>query len=172
MSFIDLAKARKSIRKFKDKEIPKEMITTLLKAAKAAPSAGNCQPWTFYVITRKALISAIAEESLGQNFAGTAPLMIVVCADAPRSSARYLERGSSLYCIQDTAAAVQNILLCAHDIGLGACWCGAFDEADVAKKLDLPQNLRPVALLPIGYPAQIPVLRLRRPISEISVFIE
>ena len=172
MSFLDLAKTRKSVRRFKDKTISDEMIKMLLKAAKSAPSAGNCQPWMFYVIKNAELIRAIAEESLGQKFAGTAPLMIVVCADAPRSAARYAERGQSLYCIQDTAAAIQNILLCAHDIGLGACWCGAFDEADVAKKLDLPESLRPVALLPIGYPAQIPTPRIRRPISEISVFIE
>ncbi|MGI5898546.1 MAG: nitroreductase family protein [Christensenellales bacterium] len=172
MSFTDIAISRRSVRKFLDESIAPELIDSLLIAAQAAPSAGNRQPWHFYAISDRELIGRIANESLGQSFAAKAPLMIVVCADAERSAAGYGQRGRELYCLQDTAAAVQNILLCAHDMGLGACWCGAFSEENLAERLDIPAHLRPVAIIPVGHPAHSPAARPRRPLSEIVTFID
>jgi SagB-type dehydrogenase family enzyme len=86
----------------------------------------------------------------GQSFIAQAPVAIVVCTDAGRSAERYGERGTNLYCIQDTAAAVENILLAATALGLGACWVGAFDDSAVAGVLQLSATLHPVAIVPIG----------------------
>ena len=97
--------------------------------------------------------------------------MIVVCADIPRSSRRYKERGQDLYCIQDTAAAIQNMLLSVENLGLGACWIGAFDEKNCTEVLRLPSYLRPVALIPIGYPADKPLPTQRRSVEEVTTFI-
>ncbi len=172
MEFIELARSRRSVRSFSSKDVSHEDITKLLKAAQAAPSAGNCQPWHFYVIRERATRTDIADKASRQSFWQKAPVMIIVCADASRNEHRYGERGKNLYCIQDTAAAIQNILLCAKFLGLGACWCGAFDEDAVTGILRLPQNLRPVAIIPIGYPAGIPPLPVgRRPLNEIATFI-
>lgn len=172
MNFLELAQSRRSIRDFTDREVSQEDIVALLEAAQAAPSGGNCQPWHFYVIRDKAVKADIYGKSGRQPFMLTAPVMIVVCADIPRSQGRYGERGATLYCIQDTAAAIQNILLCAKSLGLGTCWCGSFDESALSEILHLPAGQRPVAIIPTGYPvSEPPVAPKRRPLEEIATFI-
>src|ERR1035437_10115476 len=151
MDFNELALSRRSIRNFLQKPISNDLIIKLLEAAQVAPSGGNCQPWHFYVIKDKSFILKIREKSIRQDFITSAPVIIVVCADISKTIGQYGERGKNLYCIQDTAAAIQNILLCATSLNLGTCWCGAFDEAALSEILQLNENLRPVAILPIGY---------------------
>lgn len=171
MDFLQLTKSRQSVRSFKSAEIPNDLITMLLEAAQSAPSGGNRQPWHFYVIKNKELMEEIKEKSCKQPFITEAPLIIVVCADILRSVERYMQRGRELYCIQDTAAAIQNILLCAQSLGLGACWCGAFDESALSQILNLHSEMRPVAVIPIGYPKGETQKRGRRPIEDITTFI-
>lgn len=171
MDFLELAKSRRSVRGFKNTDIPEDIIIRLLEAAQAAPSGGNCQPWHFYVIKDRATIQRIKEESCRQAFIATAPVLFVVCADIARTEGRYKERGRELYCIQDTAAAIQNILLCAQSEGLGACWCGHFGEKEMSEILNLQEGMRPVAVIPIGYPEKETAKRERRPINEIATFI-
>lgn len=172
MSFSELAWKRKSVRNFKTDEIPIDKIMKLLDTARSAPSGGNCQPWHFYVIKDAALKEKI-HESTGtrQPFILDAPVNIVVCADLARTSGRYGDRGRTLYSILDTAAAIQNLLLCATDEGLAACWCGAFDEKTVSDALKLDDGFRPVAIIPIGYAVNEPPKTSRRSIEEISTFI-
>jgi len=173
MAFIDLAKTRRSIRGFQaDIPVTQEQIDKILEAAQAAPSGGNRQPWHFYVIRRKEMILDIKEKACDQTSYASAPLVIAVCIDATRFSERYGERGQSLYAIQDTAAAIQNMLLCAAELGLGTCWCGAFDENAVRELLSLPETKRPVALIPVGAPAMEPVEFRRRPVADITTFID
>jgi nitroreductase len=100
-------------------------------------------------------------------FIEAAPVVIVVCADERRCSRRYGARRKNLFCIQDTAAAVQNILLAAYAMGLGTCWVGAFDEEVVKGALKVPDDVRPVALIPVGYAAGASEMRRRRPVSEV-----
>ena len=76
-------------------------------------------------------------------------------------------RGKTLYCLQDTAAAIQNIHLAAYSLGLGTCWVGAFKEEEARQVLKIPQGIRPVAIIPVGYPAESPQPRSRRPINQI-----
>lgn len=172
-TFLELAKSRRSIRKFKDVDVTKEQLMKLVEAAQSAPSAGNCQPWHFYVVKDKKIQTEFKAHAYNQDWILSAPACIVVCADIKRSESRYGERGRHLYSIQDTAAAIQNILLCAKNMGLGTCWVGAFDESKVSEILKLPEDFRPVALIPVGYPsedAQAP--QNRRNIDEIVTFLE
>jgi len=164
MDFLDIARGRKSVRGFVDKNVPEPIIDELLAAAVEAPSGGNCQPWHFFVIRDRAVIQKIHDESCRQGFLLSAPVLFVVCTDMGRNI-RYGERGRTLYAIQDTAAAIQNLLLCASSLRLGACWCGAFDEEAVKGilRLDL---LRPVAIIPVGYYNNDAPKPARRPLAE------
>ncbi len=148
---IELIKSRRSTRQFQPKDIPEELIKQLLEAACRAPSAGNLQPWKFYVVRDNKLRKGLAAASK-QKFVSQAPVVIVVCALPEQSAAHYGERGRNLYCLQDTAAAVQNILLAASSLKLGTCWVGAFSEEEVRSLLNLNREERPVAMIPVGYP--------------------
>jgi nitroreductase len=157
VDFWEVVQSRHSVRAFdEDREVAPETVTRLLEAAVSAPSAGNRQPWHFYVVREQATRRALAQAALNQWFLSEAPVVIVVCADPERSAARYGDRGRYLYCLQDTAAAAENLLLAAVASGLGACWVGAFDEEAASRALDLPAHLRPVAIVPLGYPAGHP----------------
>jgi len=160
-------RARRSVRRFMREPIAPEVLEELLSAAVLAPSAGNAQPWRFIVVRDPQLKEGLVAAAYGQSFLGEAPVVIVVCADLERARRAYRERGETLYCLQDTAAAVQNLLLAATAKGLGTCWVGAFDEGRVAELLGLPRGLRPVALIPVGRPAESPRPRPRRPLSEL-----
>lgn len=157
MDFWQAMEARQSVRAFdRQRDVPPDAVTRLLSAATRAPSAGNCQPWHFFVVRDQETKKTLARAALNQWFLSDAPVVIVVCADPERSARRYGDRGRYLYSLQDTAAATENLLLAAVASGLGACWVGAFDEDAAAEALDLSSHLRPVAIVPIGYPAEQP----------------
>ena len=112
----------------------------------------------------------LVEAALGQKFIADAPYIFVICANIERTASRYAERGSSLYCLQDTAASIQNILLLAVAQGLSTCWIGAFDEEKVKDICSIPDGLRPIALIPIAYPASLEEKKAppRRELKEIT----
>ncbi|HHW43206.1 nitroreductase family protein [Desulfofundulus thermobenzoicus] len=169
---LSLVRSRYSVRHYKPDEFPRAFLDQILEAARWAPSAGNLQPWFFYVVTRQEDKEALAQAALNQRFIVQAPVVIVVCAEPERSARVYGERGRRLYCYQDTAAAVQNMLLTATALGLGACWVGAFDEERVGRYLGVPAGRIPVAIVPVGYPADDPSRRpKRREIEEIVSFV-
>lgn len=169
--FLNLAEKRSCVRGFTSQEVSQGQLVQLLRAAQAAPSAGNLQPWHFYVLKGRERISQLHGPVFSADWPCTASAVLCVCADAERSGEKYGERGRSLYCFQDTAAAVENILLCAVDLGLSACWIGDFDEDACRDGLHLPQNHRPVALIPVGY-AKAPATHTpRRPLEEIVTFL-
>jgi nitroreductase len=167
MDILKVIKGRRSVRAFRSDEVPPEIVGKLLDAAMWAPSAGNIQPWEFIVIRKPKIKGKLVEAALDQTFIEEAPVVIVVCANENRSSQRYGVRGKTLYCIQDTAAAIQNIHLAAHSLGLGTCWIGAFREEEVREILKVPHGIRPVAIIPVGYTAESPSPPSRRPISQI-----
>jgi nitroreductase len=129
-------------------------VRKLLELANAAPSAGNAQARDFVVVRNNETKNALAEAALGQSFISEAAVVIVVCGNLQRSAKYYGNRGMSLYYIQDADAAVQNLLLAVHNEGLGSCWVGAFDERSVTRILKLPDEVRPLAIIPIGVPAK------------------
>jgi nitroreductase len=167
MDVFDAIKGRRSVREFKPDPVDDKDLEKILEAGKSAPSAGNCQPWEFVVVRDGATKQRLARAALGQSFVAEAPVVVVVCANIPRTSIRYGRRGAELYCIQDTAAAVQNILLTAYALGYGTCWVGSFDEEPAAKAIKAPPNVRPLAIIPIGRPAEKPVPTSRLPLKKI-----
>ena len=167
MDVLEAIKGRRSIRAFKNQGVPAEIVEELIDAARWAPSAGNIQPWEFIIVRKPRIKRRLVETALGQMFIEEAPVVIVVCADEERSSQGYGVRGKTLYCIQDTAAAMQNIHLTAYSLGLGTCWVGAFREEETRKILKIPRGMRPVAIIPVGYPAESPTARMRKSTSQI-----
>jgi nitroreductase len=148
------------------------LIESLLEAARWAPNGGNLQPWRFVVVLDSGRRRALAGAAYGQGFLAEAPVVITVCAVPDESGTKYGSRGRELYCLQDTAAAVQNILLATTEIGLGSCWVGAFDESAVGRVLELPREWRPVALIALGRTAETEPRRTRRPLSEVTRWFE
>ena len=167
MELSEAIKGRRSIRAFKQQEVPEETVEKLIDAARHAPSAGNIQPWEFVVVRNLEVKRKLARVALNQAFVEEAAVVIVVCANETRSSMGYGFRGKTLYCIQDTAAATQNILLTAYSLGLGACWVGAFNENEAKKALKTPNGIRPVVIIPVGYPNKTPSQRGRRSLNQI-----
>lgn len=148
-------RARRSVRRFLDREIPEDILNKLIDALIQAPSAGNLQSRKFYFIKDEIVKKRIAAAALHQDFISRAPIVIVCCADA-RIGRHYGQRGIELYSIQDVSASVMAMMLIAIENDLGTCWVGAFHEEEVSKVLNLPSNLRPVAIVPVGYPEKIP----------------
>jgi nitroreductase len=170
--FLELARTRRSVRQFSSEPVGPELERRLLEAARWAPSAGNAQPWIFLRVRSSELKGKLAEAARGQRFVAQAPLVVVVCVDRRRAEQAYGQRGLELYSLQDTAAATQNLLLAAHAHGLGACWVGAFREADVVAALALPAHHRPVAIIPIGVPAGRPSGPGRRELADVAPVVE
>lgn len=170
MEFWEVINNRYSLREFDEgRDVTPQQVERILEAAIRAPSAGNMQPWFFYIVRDQEKKEALARAALDQQFVATAPVVIVVCADPGRSATRYGERGARLYCLQDTAAATENILLAAVALGLGGCWVGAFHEEAAARALDIPPHLRPVAIVPLGYPKSLlPQRTPRRSLKEVA----
>jgi len=158
MSFLELARKRYSVRSYQSKEVEREKLEQVLEAGRIAPSAVNYQPWHFYVLTdpdmRKRLLEAYSGAWLAQ-----APVVIVICGDHSQSWKR---RDGKDYCDVDVAIAVDHMTLAAADLGLGTCWIGAFDSARVKDLLQLPEHLEPIAMLPVGYPAEAKIPNKKR----------
>jgi len=125
----EMIRERRSIRAFSDREVPEKEAELLVEAACLAPSAGNRQPWEFVIVRDDENKRRLAEAAYGQYFIAEAPVVFVVCADPGRSASRYGRRGTELYCLQDTSAAVQNLLLTAKANGLGSRRCSQGCEA-------------------------------------------
>jgi len=142
---------RHSVRNFSEKVVPDNIIYDIILHAHLAPSAGNLQARDYIIVDDPEVKRKLCKAALNQDFLVQAPIDIVVCANLDRIK-HYGKRGAELYCIQDSAAAVEHILLLAVDYGLAACWVGAFNESEVSKILNLPSYIRPVAIVPLGYP--------------------
>lgn len=171
MEFSEVVSKRRSVRHFNTKLAVSETdIRGLLEAAVHAPTAGNIQPWRFFVVRSTEARERLAA-SLRQPWAAAAPVVIVVAVDPRPCSARYGDRGEYLYSIQDTAAAATSILLAAVDRGLASCWIGAFDENAVSQAVGITAPITPVAVLPIGYSAEAAGKPSRRPLAEVTTWL-
>ncbi len=158
MNLIEGLKTRRSVRRFDiSKKIPHEDIEKIIAAASFAPSAHNTQPWHFVVIEDKEQLAALHTVQPWTAFAKDASCVILVCSDTEVSFHREKETDQWSYADIDGTLAAYGILLAAHDLGYGACFCGAAPMPAVIEKLQerfgLPQNIRPVAIIPMGVPA-------------------
>lgn len=171
MDILKAVKERRSIRDFQKKSIPPDMLNKLMEALIWAPSAGNLQSRKFYFVKNEGVKKMLAQAALNQYFISEAPLVIVGCTDS-RISYKYGARGVDLYSIQDVALSIMGMMLVAHENGLGSTWVGAFQEGDVVRILRLPRHLKPVAIVPVGYPSRIPSPPPRVSIKEAVEVIE
>jgi nitroreductase len=160
----NVIKERRSIRSFVDKEVPENLIQQILEAGWMAPSAGNRQPVEFIVIKDP----SIKQRLSAQKFVAESPVVIIVVVNLERTTSRYGKRGEKMYVYHDSGAAIQNMLLMCKALNLGSCWIGAFNDERVARLLDLPESVLPMAIIPIGYPNQDPKPPRKIPLDKVS----
>lgn len=150
--FWEVLKKRHSTREFDpEKEVEEKKLKKILEAAKMAPSAGNMRDWHFEVVKDPTKKTKLGQAALGQMFIAEAPVVIVVCSDLKIAEEHYGERGVNLYAAQDSAAATENMFLACTALDLACAWVGAFDEREVRKVLELPEHIRPLVIMPVGY---------------------
>jgi nitroreductase len=153
MDTLEAIHSRRSVRRFEQREVPEEVVQKLLAAAMQAPSARNQQPWQFIVIDQRGLLDQIGDINPNAQMARGAPLGILVCGDLDLET-------SPGYWVVDCAAAVQNMLLAAHSLGLGAVWTGVYPRKErmegLGRLVGLPERVIAHSLVVVGYPAEKP----------------
>ena len=146
---------RTSIRQFTAQQIAKDTLDLIVKAGMAAPSAVNAQPWAFVVVTEKAVLDSLNVKHPYSNLK-TATAAVIVCGNLEKA----MEGAGQEYWVQDCSAASENILLAAHAFGIGAVWCGVYPIKEriqaVSEVLRLPENIIPLNIITMGYPAENP----------------
>lgn len=168
MDFYEVIKKRRSVRKYKPDPISDDVLKRILEAGRIAPSAKNIQPWKFIVIKDPENKKRIAEACRGQHWMADADVIVCGCALEKIAWGRMGGYMSSF--AVDLAIAMDHIILAAANEGLGTCWIGAFEEKKVKELLNIPEDVRVVALTPIGYPAEEPKDRGRKDFKEIFVY--
>lgn len=151
MTFLDLARARRSIRAYRPDPVPEALLGQILEAARMAPSACNRQPCHFIVV-REAQNRTAFQAAYAKNWFWRAPVIIVACADTTASWRRSQDGKNSADI--DVAIAFDHLTLTAHELGLGTCWICSFDPVPVRHLLGLPEHIEPVAMTPLGIPAE------------------
>ena len=163
MNVYEVIEVRRSVRSYQEKEVPEEVLTRILEAGRMAPSAGNRQPWKFVVVTDKETRKRLGEAANNQHFVGEAPVVIAAVGLNPE---KIMSCGIPADPV-DLAIAIDHMTLAAVEEGLGTCWIGAFSQEKVCEILQIPSSFKVIELLPLGYPADSPRSRVRKPLEEI-----
>ncbi len=161
--------ARRSVRNYQDKDVPQDMLDDILAAAMSAPSACAKYPWRFYVTRRRDILVRMAEALPNGKMLRHAPTGVLVCGDIREAHA-----GELSYLLQDCSAAIENFLLAASTLGLGACWLGVHPRPDRVASMkeifQLTEHIVPVAVIAVGWPVDNPPPHSRfNPASVIHV---
>ncbi|RME81832.1 MAG: nitroreductase [Caldilineae bacterium] len=165
MSFLELARARYSVRAYRPDPIPDELLQQVLEAARLAPTASNRQPFRLILIPTAGHKNEL-RRIYNRDWFVQAPLVLCACACVPESW--FTIQGKRGYEI-DVAIAVDHITLAATDVGLGTCWIAAFNPVAARQVLNLPRDLEPVIFTPLGFPADTPGPKERRPLTELVI---
>jgi nitroreductase len=166
MDILTAIRQRRSVRAYKDIAVEEDKLKTILEAARLAPSASNRQEWKFIVVKNKETRKKLTTTTLGQSFVGEAPVIIVACATETKA---IMLCGQPAYTV-DVSIACAFMILQAFELGLGTCWLGAFKEDEVKKILKIPEAVRVVAMIPMGYSNQPPSQKPRKGLEEIVSF--
>jgi nitroreductase len=162
----ELIRARRSGRAYQDKPVPGQVLERLLEAARWAPSAMNRQPWKLVVVTNADRRHRLAVAAREQMFVAKAPVVLAAVAMDPEKIFTCEVPGYPV----DVAIVVDHLTLAATGEGLGTCWIAAFDQSAVCDILGVPADQKVVALLPLGYPADTPRQRTRKPLDELVAY--
>lgn len=166
MNVFEAIQSRYSVRNYLDREVEEEKLSRILEAARLAPSASNRQEWRFVVVRNAHKRQALMKAAKNQEFVGQAPVVIACCA---KTDNHMMSCGQLCYPI-DVAIAIEHICLQAVEEGLGTCWIGAFFEEPVKELLDIPEEIRVVELLTLGYAGDRPSVKNRLPFTEIVMY--
>lgn len=170
MSVFDIMKSRRSVRRYQSKNIPDDILVKVLEAARVAPSAKNLQPWKFIIVRDREKRKKLAAASNDQFFMAQAPVVIAACGFLDRCfqhQGNYMKSWSI-----DVSIALDHLMLKAWDEGLGTCWIGSFREPEVKEILSIPEDVKVLALTPLGYPDEEPIDRGRKELGEIISYDE
>jgi nitroreductase len=162
MSILELFVSRRSIRKYKAERIPQETLERILETGRYAPSASNGQPWHFIVITDPQIKEKLSHGKWN-SFVRDSAFTVVGCAYEGDAYSRK-------WSIIDTTIALQNMVIAAWSLGIGSCWVGDFEEAEVRRILDVPKDWRIISLISFGYPDETPSTTPRKPLTEIASY--
>jgi nitroreductase len=158
MNVMDAIKTRKSVRAYSDLPVEDDKLNVVLEAARLAPSASNLQEWRFVIVREMETRKKLAQIAGNQKFVGEAPVVVVACAE---TDGHVMKCGQLCYPI-DVAIALDHMTLAAVELGLGTCWIGHFDEIKAKEILGIPEKIRVVELMPLGYPADPSVIGKKR----------
>ena len=174
--FLDLAKSRRSVRKYQDKPVEREKILQCLEAARLSPSASNTQPWQYFIIDEPELKNRVCEAAFSSiyfmnKFANEAPVIVIVLAepDLVSNGIGKAVQGVLFYLL-DIGSSIEHFLLQAAELGLGTCWLGWYSGNRIKKALAIPKGKKIVSVFCLGYPADGPREKNRKSIEEISSF--
>jgi len=167
MNFYDVIKTRRSVRGYKPDPVDDRVVDRILDAALRAPSAANRQPWHF-VVVRDEAVRLKLKEAYSQNWFWSAPVIVCACGIPKKAWKR---SDGKNYVDIDVTIAMEHLILAATAEGLGTCWIGAFQPDVVKEALDLPDGAEPLAMTPLGYPADEPKPTERKPRKETVRFI-
>jgi nitroreductase len=167
MDYFEVVNERHSIRAYQNIAVEQEKLQQILQAVNRAPSAGNLQAYEVYLTCDEKVKRTLVAAAHQQEFLAQAPVVLIFCTHADRSAVRYGDRGIDLYCVQDATIACTYAMLAATALGLSTVWVGAFEEEQVRQAIDAPPSHHPVAMLPIGYAAEVPRLRRRRNMNDL-----
>jgi nitroreductase len=167
MNFLEIAQTRRSLRTYLPTPVEQEKLEYILECARLAPSWKNLQCWRFIVVEnlekRQALTNAFAETNPGRKALIQAPLIIVLCA--VRAESEVWEEKD--FMMLDAGLAMEHLILAAAEQGLGTCWQGLFSEEMVRETLGVPEDVRVIAMTPLGYPAESRRPRPRKDLQQI-----
>ena len=167
MDFFETLNTRRSVRAFTPKDVDAVTVKKIIESSMLAPSAGGLQAYRIYLVREREALTGLALAAYGQDCVSNAPLALVFTADQKRSASKYEGRGFEFYSIQDATIAAAYSQLAAAALGLGSVWVGGFDPLEVSRIVKAGSYEVPVAIIPIGYPAESPERTPRRSIKNI-----
>ena len=157
---------RSSVRAYNTNDVEEDKLKKILEAARLSPSASNRQEWKFIVVRNRETRKKLAQAAFEQTFIGEAPIVIVACGTEAKA---IMACGQPAYTV-DVSIACAFMILQAYELGLGTCWIGAFKENEVKIILEIPEEVRVVAMTPLGYPDQPPSKKFRKSLDQIVCF--
>lgn len=166
MDFLELVRRRFSVRAYEKRGVPEDKLEAVIEAGRLAPSAANRQAWRFIVVRDEGQRHALGE-AYPRDWFWTAPVILVVCVEPAKA---WVRADGKNYADVDGAIAMDHMTLCAADLGLGTCWIGAFEPTKVRRILGIPESVEPLAMTPLGYPAEPVRAKSRKPVHDVVCY--